>query len=391
MNVDGARLGAGRVFADRYELRSLLGTGGMSEVWRALDTSLDREVAVKAVTGPASESNKKRIEREALALASLSHPNIVAVYDSGEDDGVPFIVMELVDGTDLHRYLAERGPLTVAETVEIMEGVLAGIDRAHASGVVHGDLKPANIFIGSHGPKVGDFGVARILEHETGTTTVAATPSYAAPEVLRGERATPRSDVYSAGCVLYEMLAGRAPFVGTNGWDVAQQHLNEPPPKLARVRTDVPADLDAIVRRSLDKDEKRRFPRAAAFAAALREPVAASATVPVAAEGATVPVSGLALVPPEAPATEVLPPRRVQKRWPLIAALVIGLLLVLAGLFVHAPSTPSATAPPVSFAPVVVSPSIAPTTAPAAKPSTRAVVPAPRAHPSKHGKHRGKH
>ena len=266
-----------RVLDDRYELIELVGTGGMAEVWKAHDRRLGRDVAVKILAGPATndESRRRRIEREAKALAATNHPNIVAVYDYGEEEAspdgecLPYIVMELVDGPDLGRYVAEHGPLPVDETREIMSGVLAAVERAHVSGVVHGDLKPANVFIGPHGPKVGDFGVARILGQETGTTTVAATPTFAAPEVLRGERATPASDVYSAACLTYELLAGRAPYEGASGWEVAQKHFESPPPHVRRVRPDVPSDLDAAIYRGMEKRERKRFASAADFGDAI--------------------------------------------------------------------------------------------------------------------------
>jgi eukaryotic-like serine/threonine-protein kinase len=283
-----------RTLDDRYELIELVGAGGMAEVWRARDTRLDRDVAVKILSGSvaADASKRRRIEREARALAAANHPNIVSVYDYGEalenggSEVHPYIVMELVDGPDLHRYLEDRGPLPVEEAKEIMRGVLTAIGRAHAAGVVHGDLKPGNIFIGSHGPKVGDFGVARILGEETGTTTIAATPSFAAPEVLRGERATRTSDVYSAACLAFQLLSGSPPYSGATGWEVAQKHLESPAPRLRGIRPDVPARIDAAVNRALDKNPRRRFGTVDAFAEAID--VDAESTLPE-----TMPVSGV--------------------------------------------------------------------------------------------------
>ena len=306
-----------RVLDDRYELLELVGAGGMAEVWRATDRRLGRDVAVKLLAGPGARdaSRRRKIEREAKALAAANHPNIVAVYDYGEaptadGDVLPYIVMELVDGPDLHHHLAERGPLPIEDARGIMRGVLAAVELAHASGVVHGDLKPGNVFIGSHGPKVGDFGVARILGEETGTTTVAATPTFAAPEVLRGERATPASDVYSAACLTYELLTGRAPYDGASGWEVAQKHIEQPAPRVRRLRPDVPNDLDAAIHRAMDKRPKRRFPSAAAFAEAIGThiPPAAAAPVVVPDGDLTVPVS--AATAPRPDATEVITTRR---------------------------------------------------------------------------------
>jgi eukaryotic-like serine/threonine-protein kinase len=308
----GGPLSANRVLDDRYELLELVGAGGMAEVWRATDRRLGRDVAVKLLAGPAARdaSRRRKIAREAKALATANHPNIVAVYDYGEaptadDDVMPYIVMELVDGPDLGQHLAARGPLPVDEAREIMRGILAAVERAHVSGVVHGDLKPANVFIGSHGPKVGDFGVARILGEETGTTTVAATPTFAAPEVLRGERASAASDVYSAACITYEMLTGRPPYEGANAWEVAQKHVEEPPPRVRRARSDVPSDLDAAIHRGMEKLPRRRFPSATAFADAIGVHIAAAEAAPaVVSDDLTVPVT--AATPARPDSTEVI-------------------------------------------------------------------------------------
>lgn len=268
-----------RLLNDRYELISLVGSGGMAEVWRARDTRLGRDVAVKLLSGPGARdaSMRRRIEREARALAAVSHPSIVAVYDYGEsepesDDVQPFVVMELVNGPDLHKFLETNGALAVGDATEIMRAILGAVSSAHAAGIVHGDLKPANIILSPDGPKVGDFGVARILAEETGTTTVAATPTFAAPEVLRGERPTEASDVYSAACLAFEMLAGRPPYEGANAWEVAAKHQNEPVPALGDVRADVPGEIEEAVRRGMQKDPRYRHGSADAFAESLDVP-----------------------------------------------------------------------------------------------------------------------
>jgi serine/threonine-protein kinase len=299
-----------RVLDDRYELIELVGSGGMAEVWRARDRRLERDVAVKLLPGAASKdaSKRRRIEREARALAATSHPNIVSVYDYGEetggsDDVLPFIVMELVDGPDLHRYLSERGPFQIDAAVDTMRGVLGAVELAHKSGIVHGDLKPANVFMGTHGPKVGDFGVARILEQETGATTVAATPTFAAPEVLKGERPTVSSDVYSAACLTFELLTGRAPYTGSNAWEITQKHIEAPVPSVRSFRSDVPAEMDKAIQRAMDKNPRRRYSTAAEFAEAL-----GAGAVVMAAPSATVPVAAGAPVDPTA--TQVITGRR---------------------------------------------------------------------------------
>jgi predicted Ser/Thr protein kinase len=321
---------SGRLLDDRYELVELIGSGGMAEVWRANDRRLHREVAVKVISGSGARepSNRKRIEREARALAAAHHPNIVAVYDYGEapedtgrdGDVVPYIVMELVDGPDLQRYVRDRGPLPVDEVRAVLRGVLDGVERAHDAGVVHGDLKSGNVFVGSHGPKVGDFGVARILGQETGTTTVAATPTYAAPEILRGERATAASDVYSASCLAFELLTGRPPYEGANGWEVAQKHLEAPPPRLRSLRSDVPRDLEDAITRGMEKDPRRRFASAAAFATAIGSASEAGATVavappPVPPSSATVPLGGSS--------SEAHPTETIAGRGPDVARLAV--------------------------------------------------------------------
>lgn len=265
-----------RTFDDRYELRELLGSGGAAEVWRARDHKLGRGVAVKILSGPAARDpgHRRRIAREARALAAVSHPNVVAVYDYGEQptDGaepIPYIVMELVEGPDLAHHLAASGPLGPEAASRLLTDILRGVEQGHAAGIVHGDLKPANVFLAPDGAKVGDFGVARILTEETGTTTVAATPTYAAPEVLRGERPDLTADVYSAACVAFEALAGRPPYRGKNFWEVARQHLEDPVPSIREHRPEVPAAIDAAIAAGLAKDPADRPATMAAFAEAL--------------------------------------------------------------------------------------------------------------------------
>ncbi len=348
-----------RVLDGRYRLDERIGAGGMAEVWRAHDLRLDRDVAVKILPAskPESASQRRKLEREARALAATNHPNIVSVYDygeaGGEDDEVcPYLVMELVDGPDLHVHLAERGPLPLTEAFGLMGGILAGVGHAHAAGLVHGDLKPANVFIGPHGPKVGDFGVARILDEEsTGNTTVAATPTFAAPEVLKGERATAASDVYSAACLAFQLLAGRPPIEGSNAWDVATKHIEGAVPRVKKLRSDVPSELDAAIVRGMDKSPKRRHPDAEAFAAALGSEVAAApaapatATVPVSVNGDPAPEPTTALTQPRPSNSAIAVAGPFAGLWERIAArgrrspngrflllLLIPLLLVFAWL-----------------------------------------------------------
>ncbi|HYZ91888.1 MAG TPA: protein kinase [Actinomycetota bacterium] len=292
----------------RYRLGEVIGSGGMAEVRRATDEKLGRAVAVKLLSGPAArdKSMRKRIEREARALASLSHPNIVGVYDYGEAAGPseqvqPYLVMELIEGPDLHRHVQAKGPLPVGDAVAMLHGILSAVDAAHRAGIVHGDLKPANIVLAADAPKVGDFGVARILAEETGLTTAAATPKFAAPEVLRGERPSAKSDLYSAACVAFEMLTGRPPYEGSNGWEVAAKHMEEPVPSARDLRPEVPAEIDELIRRNMQKDPGRRSPTAKDFAEGLTESPGAPATVQVRPD----PEAVRAVVEP----TEALPDR----------------------------------------------------------------------------------
>lgn len=289
----------------RYELGELVGSGGMADVRRARDRRLNRDVAVKLLSGPSARSAgmRKRIEREARALASLSHPNVISVYDYGAGKGPdgevrPYLVMELVEGRDLHEHLADSGPLSVEEATALLRAVLAAVDRAHQEGIVHGDIKPANIIMGPNGPKVGDFGVARVLSEESGTTTIAATPTFAAPEVLRGERPSPASDLYSVACVAFQMLTGRPPYEGANAWEVAVKHMEEPVPSVRDHRPEVPSDLDEAIRRCMDKKPNRRLSSARGLSEALRP---APTTIPFASRS-----SGER---PEPQQTEILPDR----------------------------------------------------------------------------------
>jgi serine/threonine-protein kinase len=275
------------ILQKRYELLERIGSGGMAQVWRAHDNRLRRDVAVKIVFDGEDASRARRIVREAKAMAALAHPNILAVYDYGEDEeGRPFIVTEYIDGGDLHKVLAERGSLPPEEVREIMRGVLLGVEVAHRNGIVHGDIKPANVLMAPDGPRVGDFGVARILDEDTGNTTVAATPRFAAPEVLKGERATPAADIYSAACLAFQLLTGRAPYEGNNAWEIAAKHIGSPVPRVGEF-VDVPPDLDEAIHRGMAKKPERRFASAAEFAQAIAPP--AATTMPIGAATAPPP------------------------------------------------------------------------------------------------------
>ena len=266
----------GELIAGRYELEELVGTGGMSSVYRAHDRQLERNVALKVLHERlgADDEHVSRFRHEARAVAQLSHPNVVTVIDRFEEGGRQYIVFEYVDGENLKQLLDRTGPLPVRRALEIALAVADGLAYAHEHGVVHRDVKPQNVLLSRDGEiKVTDFGIARSLDAESGLTltgTVLGTSSYLSPEQASGLRVTPAADVYSLGVVLYELLAGEVPFPGGNQVVVALKHVNEPPPSLLERRPDVPARLAAAVALALQKDPERRFASMAAFAAELR-------------------------------------------------------------------------------------------------------------------------
>jgi tetratricopeptide (TPR) repeat protein len=270
----GTRLGP-------YEIVAPIGAGGMGEVYRARDTRLEREVAIKLVaehlvTSPQAQA---RFEREARAVAALSHPNIVALHDVGRERSFAFAVMELLDGEALDRRLA-KGPLPWRTAVGIAAAVADGLGSAHARGIIHRDLKPANIFLTRDGVvKIVDFGLAKGEATEPTTSTAQTmsgdafgTPAYMSPEQVRGGTADARSDVFALGCVLYEMLAGCRPFRGNTSAETAAAILRDPPQDLAETPTHpVPASLGTLVRRCLAKEPHDRFQSSSDLAFGLRE------------------------------------------------------------------------------------------------------------------------
>ena len=266
----------GDLIADRYELEELVGTGGMSSVFRARDLQLEREVAIKILHEHYAQDPEylERFRREARAVARLSHPNIVTVIDRGDDEGRQYIVFEHVEGENLKELVLRSGRLPVRRALELALHIADGLSFAHEHGLVHRDVKPQNVLLSSEGEvKVTDFGIARSLHVEQGVTqtgTVLGTGEYLAPEQASGKPVSPATDVYSLGVVLWELLAGDVPFVGENFVAVALRHVNEPPPHLRERRPDVSPRLDAAVQRALAKDPAQRFPSMAAFADELR-------------------------------------------------------------------------------------------------------------------------
>ena len=283
---------------DRYDIGQVIGRGGMAEVYEGTDRRLNRRVAIKVLRADLARDPmfQERFRREAQSAAGLNHPNIVAIYDTGEDligDGqnqvnVPYIVMEFVDGVTL-RQMLNNGPRILPERgLEITAGVLAALDYAHRHGIVHRDIKPANIMINSHGDaKVMDFGIARAMSDAatsvTATSAVMGTAQYLSPEQARGELVDARSDIYSAGCVLYELLTGMPPFNGESPVSIAYQHVNEPATAPSMHDPSIPSTLDAITLHALAKQPGNRYQSAAEMRADVERAIAGMpimATIP---------------------------------------------------------------------------------------------------------------
>jgi eukaryotic-like serine/threonine-protein kinase len=259
----------------RYRLSRRMASGGMGQVWEAEDTVLHRQVAVKVLSEElSSEPNSaERFRREARAAAGLSHHNVAGVFDYGEDDGTQFIVMELVDGETLADRIRRDGRFDPGEAVRVAAGIAAALDAAHGAGIVHRDIKPSNVMLTPQGEvRVLDFGIASAAGPTlTASGVTIGTAAYLSPEQASGGRATPASDIYALGVVLYEMLAGRPPFTGETAVAVAAAHVSEAPPPLEGVAPDVPPHLAAACHRALAKDPEQRPQTAAEFAGLLRD------------------------------------------------------------------------------------------------------------------------
>jgi serine/threonine-protein kinase len=331
---------AGDLVADRYELEELVGAGGMSSVYKARDTLLERNVALKILHPQYGDDDEyvERFRREARAVARLSHPNIVTVIDRGEDaNGHQFIVFEYVDGENLKELIDRTGPLPVRRAIELTLQIAHALAFAHEHGLVHRDVKPQNVLLNDAGEaKVTDFGIARSLDVDRGMTqtgTVLGTSNYIAPEQASGRPVEARTDVYSLGVVVYELLTGEVPFPGENFVAVAMKHINEPPPSLLEKRPDAPIRLVAAVDRALAKDPDDRFPTMADFAAEL-EACLVELGSPDGDRTAIV----------RAPVLRASAPRRMRgrpSRWPLVLSVlaVLAAAAVLAGVLALGGST----------------------------------------------------
>jgi beta-lactam-binding protein with PASTA domain/tRNA A-37 threonylcarbamoyl transferase component Bud32 len=381
--------GLGDVLGGRYRLVELLGQGGMARIYRATDSQLGRDVAVKVLHREFGRDPDfvARFRQEAQAAAALSHPGIVGVYDFGTDDEGPYLVMELVDGEDLASVLRRNGPLPPRQAARLVAEVGRALNAAHDRGIVHRDVKPGNIMLTATGRvKVTDFGIARAWA-DAGLTlpgTTLGSVHYFSPEQALGEPATAASDVYSLGIVLYELLAGRRPWEGDSAAAVAMARISAPPPRVSDVRPSVPPDLEAIDRKALARDAAARYPSAGAMADALEAfleegrvaaPVAAGLAGPVRAVGAAgigaAATSAMRVPPPydptayaDGPAGGTAPARRVAAAppptdpgedggtspWVWVAGVLGLLILAIAGFLLFklasAGSGPAATPGP---------------------------------------------
>jgi len=380
------------VIAGRYRLLEPLGRSAMSAVWLAEDEELRRRVALKTL---APTADRARFQREARAVAALSHPHICALYDYGESEGRPFMVLEYLPGGSLEDRLRD-GPLPDAETRRAASDVAAGLAHAHERGLVHRDLKPANILFDTEGrPKICDFGIARMGGGGTLTEagTVLGTAAYISPEQAAGLPASAASDVYSFGAILFRMLTGRLPFVADSAMELVRLNRDVPAPSIRSIRPDVPPELGALADAALAKDPAQRPADGAALAAALGAGAAGAATL-----------GGLE-------ATQVITRPRRRRPGLLLPGIVLALVLLAGGAALalalvdrggggattDGGSVPSLSVPPVSTAttapstPTTVPPTTAPvTTAPpttvatTAPTTTRTTVPTTTAHTTTH-------
>lgn len=353
-----------RVLNERYRLDEIIGSGATATIWRAWDRRLDRAVAVKVLDGPGlggDPQEEARFRDEARTLARLSHPNIVAVFDSGIDNGLAYVVMELVEGQSVLARLS-GGVMSVAEAASVMAQVCDALEAAHAADIVHRDIKPGNILLGpGRTVKVCDFGIARLLDTTalTASHVAVGTSSYMSPEQVAAQQLDGRSDLYSVGCVLFRMLTGTAPFIGDNAFSVAYQHMHNQPPTLRSRRPDLPQDLDRLIGRLLAKRPSERPATAAELRSDLlrwSDPVAAAVSRPELRHRKPVARLGIATV----------------------AALAVPAAFLFAWPDTKPTQPPAAAASPVfDTTPSALAPSASPSPSPRVSPSR--IVPSPEA------------
>jgi predicted Ser/Thr protein kinase len=321
-----------KILNERYEIETTLGEGGMARVYRGTDGVLSRPVAIKVLADRYANDDTfvTRFRREAQAAAALNHPNVVSVFDTGDDGQAHYIVMEYVPGQTLADVLKREGPLDPDRAARIAEDVATALQAAHERGLVHRDVKPGNVMIDPEGrTKVMDFGIARAAANDTLTQTgaVLGTAAYLSPEQARGDPVDARSDIYSLGAVLYEMLTGRPPFTGDSPVAIAYAHVNDQPDPPSAHRPGVPPELEAVTIRALAKDPGDRYPSAEAFRAA----IAAARGAGVSTEPIGAAAGDTAVMPAPVSAQPAGPARRVS--WiplTLIAAAVLAVAGILA-------------------------------------------------------------
>ncbi len=382
-----------KVLNGRYRLEELIGEGGMAVVYRAYDLALNRPVAVKILRAQyGSDANfLRRFEREAQAAARLVHPNIVNVYDVGRDDGVHYIIMEYVRGQTLKHLILRHAPFRLEYAAYIVGQVAAALDYAHRQGLVHRDIKPQNILVDDQGvAKVTDFGIAKGLADVSLTEAGVGmgTVHYVSPEQARGEAATPASDIYALGVVLYEMLTGRLPFDADNPIGLAMQHVNAPPPPPRQFNPDLPPQVEAIVLRALAKDPAQRYPSAGALAEALahwrEQPTSVARFPPPAGRGTSEPTRATSARRRSPRGYGATPPRALTRgdelgcaTWLIGSTILIGIVALVFLAFRMVDLSPLAGEPQPSPTPTDV---LAGATTPA--PGSASPVPSPTRTPS---------
>ena len=304
------------LFDGRYRILRKLGSGGMANVYLAEDEDLGRRVAIKILSERYAndESFNERFRREAKSAASLSHPNIVSIYDRGEADGIPYIAMEVIEGRSLKELILTRGPLPLATAIDYTHQILDALRFAHRNGIIHRDIKPHNILIGAENrAKVTDFGIARAgASQMTEVGSIMGTAHYLSPEQARGAPVTAASDLYSVGVVLYEMLTGQVPFSGDSAIEIAMKHLNETPRPPSTLRPELTPELDQVVLRALAKNPEDRYQASEEFSADLDRVEAGIPIAPQTSAAATAILTGGF----ETSATQVIPPTETARQLP---------------------------------------------------------------------------